>query len=524
MKIALYARVSSETQAKEGTIDSQIEALREYAKANNLTIAFECLDDGYSGTILDRPGLDQVRDLAEAGSIDGVLILSIDRLSRKQAHQIILIEEFKKQNIQLIFTDQSFSDAPEDQLMLQIQGAIAEYDRVKILDRMRRGMIHAVKNGQMVGSNAPYGYKYIPKTKTSPGRWEVIPEEADIVKIVFDWYVVDGMKGTAIAKRLNDEGIASRAAQWWSSQIYDMLSNETYMGTAYMFKNRAIEQKRTAKSKEYRRHKNKGKVQRPREEWIGIPVQPIIDVEVWNKAQVLLKQNAKQSRRNNKVNEYLLRGLVTCGLCGCMAGGYVSNKSIYYGCGAKRNKNILSKPHDEVVRVNRAPFDENVWTQLEELLSNPERLKAQLEKRLQRRNAKLPPAPSTDEFDKELKQLSAQEKRILDAYREGVIDLTDLKEQKDKISKRRHVLDAKKKAILSHSEGLGQPKITMDMLGDVSARYKRIMAKANFTTREKLVHLLVNSIALYPNKAVVTGDIPLIINDALVPVHQRSPF
>src|SRR5829696_6402480 len=126
MNIALYARVSSETQAKNGTIESQVEALRDDAKARSLTITFECLDDGYSGTTLDRPGLDQVRDLAQAGSIDGVLILSIDRLSRKQAHQIFLMEELKKRNIQLIFADRNFEDTPEDNFMLTIQGAIAE--------------------------------------------------------------------------------------------------------------------------------------------------------------------------------------------------------------------------------------------------------------------------------------------------------------------------------------------------------------------------------------------------------------
>jgi site-specific DNA recombinase len=93
MKIALYARVSSETQAKEGTIDSQIEALRDYAKAEKLIVVEECLDDGFSGASLDRPGLDRVRDLAQSGRIEGVLILSPDRLSRKQANQLILMEE-----------------------------------------------------------------------------------------------------------------------------------------------------------------------------------------------------------------------------------------------------------------------------------------------------------------------------------------------------------------------------------------------------------------------------------------------
>ena len=127
MKIATYARVSSETQAKEGTIDSQIQSLREYAQSNQLTIVKEYIDDGYSGSELIRPGLDQLRDALQERSFDAILILSPDRLSRKQSHQIILMDEFKKHNIQVLFTNQKFGDSPEDQLMLQIQGAVSEY-------------------------------------------------------------------------------------------------------------------------------------------------------------------------------------------------------------------------------------------------------------------------------------------------------------------------------------------------------------------------------------------------------------
>lgn len=523
MKIAMYARVSSETQAKDGTIDSQIEALREYAKANNLTIAFECLDDGYSGTTLDRPGLDQVRDLAQAGSIDGILILSLDRLSRKQAHQIILIEEFKKQNIQLIFTDQNFSDTPEDNLMFQIQGAIAEYERTKILDRMRRGMIYSVKKGQ-AQNNPPVGYRYIPRDKDSVGYWEVNPDEAKIVRYIYDLYIKHELKGTQIADRLNDEAIPCRGTKWWSSRIYSILKNATYTGTAYRFKVQSVEPKKNAKNNIYRRKKKTATALRPREEWFEIAVTPIIDKDTWNKAQELLKQNAYRARRNNNKHAYLLRGLVVCGVCGCMAAGYVSNKSTYYSCGAKRNKNIASKPHEEAIQVKHKSFDQKVWLGLTELLTNPKNLKAQLEKRLQARRAKFSPTQSTDDFDKELKQLAAQEKRILDAYREEIIDMPTLKEQKGMISKRRKVLETKKKAALSRSEGLGQPQITMDMLGDVSARFQRITAKADFANREKLVNLLVNSITLYPHRAVVQGTIPLLTDDALIPTRQSPRF
>jgi site-specific DNA recombinase len=290
MKIALYARVSSETQAKEGTINSQIEALRDYAKAHSLDIAFECLDDGYSGMTLDRPGLDQLRDLAQSGSIEGVLILAPDRLSRKQANQIILLEEFKKRNIQLILANQNFSDSPEDNLMLQIQGAVAEYERIKILDRMRRGIIHSVNKGQVIGSNPPYGYRYIPKSKTSIGHWEINPDEAKIVQYIFDLYVNEKLRGTKISKRLNDESVPCRKIVWWSTQIYSILKSETYTGIAYMFRNQRVAPKKHPKVNVVRSKKNNTKVMRPRTEWIGIPVPPIVDKETWNKAQILLKQ------------------------------------------------------------------------------------------------------------------------------------------------------------------------------------------------------------------------------------------
>jgi site-specific DNA recombinase len=515
MNIAIYARVSTDTQAKEGTIDSQIEALKDYAKAHNLDIAFECFDNGYSGETLIRPGLDQLRDLAQSGNIEGVLILSPDRLSRKQANQIILMEEFKKRNIQVIFTNQNFEDNPEGNLMLQIQGALSEYERAKIADRMRRGIIHATKNGQINGGNPPYGYRYIHKDKNTVGRWEINPDEANIVRYIYRLYVNEKMKGTQIPKRLQEEAIPCRNSNWWSAQIYSVLKNEAYTGMAYMFRHRMIETNRTPKSKVYRKHKNRGEAPRPREEWIGIPVPAIVDQETWNKAQELLKQNAYKARRNNNKHNYLLRGLVVCGLCGCMASGYVSNKSTYYNCGAKRNKNKYSNPHDEVIQVKHKPFDEKVWTGLTELLSDPENLKAQLEKRIEAKKEKMPFAQSMNEFDKELGQLEAQEKRILDAYREAIISLEELKSQKEKISSRRRVLETKKKAALSHTESLGQPKITLDMLGDVSARFQRVMAKANFETREKLVSRLVNSVTLMTNKAIVKGNIPITNLDAL---------
>ncbi len=527
MNIAIYARVSSEKQAKEGTIDSQIEALREYAKANNLTISHECIDDGVTGTTLTRPGLDYLRDLIAEGLIQGILILSPDRLSRTQAHQILLMDEFKKQNIQVFFTSQQFEDNAEGNLMLQIQAAVSEYERAKILDRTRRGRKYAVKNGQMLGSMAPYGYRFTPKREGKPAHWEIEPREIEIVHLIFDLYVNKRMKGTQIAKHLESEEIQTRSGttKWWCSVVYRILKSEAYIGNAYMYKNSYIEPLKTPKSKKYRKVKNSAQKIRPREEWISIPVTPTIEQSLWDSAQALLKQNAHSARRHNNKNEYLMRGLVVCGLCGCMASGYVSNKSTFYSCGARRNKNIHSKPHDELIQVHHKPFDSKIWQGLTELLQDPENMMAQLEKRLERKKSARSPIANTDaKTDKDLEKLDVQEKRIIDAYREGIIDIGELKTQKENIASKRKTLEAKKKATPSHTESAGQTEITLDMLGDVSARFQRAMAKKDFATREKLVNLLVDSVTLNTHKALVKGNIPVIRGDALNPSNLALSF
>jgi len=518
MNIAIYARVSTDGQAKENTIESQLEALREYALAHNLTIVQECIDNGFSGAILSRPGLDQLRDLSLDGVIEGVLALSPDRLSRKQVHQIILLEEFKKRDIQVLFTTQQYTDSPEGNLMLQIQGAVAEFERAKIIDRTRRGTKHAVKKGQVLGSKAPYGYQFIQKTDTALAHWEIDPQEAKIVKLIFDLYVKKGMKGTEIARYLNSEEIPPRfAAKWWSTVIYSILKNVSYLGTAFMYKTQSVQPIKHPQVKKYNRCKNTAKIKRSREDWIGVSVPTLLDQETWDAAQDLLKKNAYRSRRNNNKNKYLLRGLVVCGICGSMAPGYVSNKKTYYSCGAKRNKNITTKPHDEVnIAVRHRPFDEKVWSDLVELLEAPDNLRKQVEKRLPRNNALAKSIKSNQsKIEKEIQRLAVEEKRILDAYRESVIELDELKEQKAKIARTRKGLNAKQKAALSQLEGTGRPDITMSTLGDISGRFQRVMANADFSTREKVANLIINSVVLHDDKAIVSGNIPISNSDAL---------
>ena len=202
---AIYARVSSEQQKEENTIASQTAALIDFAREQGYSVPDEWVieDEGFSGASLLRPGLERLRDLAAEGHIQTVLIHSPDRLSRKYAYQVLLTEEFARHGVETIFLKAPHSDTPEDQLMLQFQGMIAEYERAQILERSRRGKRYRAKAGQVsVLCGAPYGYRYIRKTSEAPARYEIDAAEAEVVRLVYDKYTVGGLSIGAIARLL----------------------------------------------------------------------------------------------------------------------------------------------------------------------------------------------------------------------------------------------------------------------------------------------------------------------------------
>lgn len=165
--VAIYARVSSERQKGQETITSQTAALLEYAASQSWTVPNEWrfLDEGFSGASLVRPGLDSLRDLVAEGQIETVLVLSPDRLSRKYAYQILLTEEFHRHGAEMVFLKSPPANTPEERLLAQVQGMIAEYERAQIIERTRRGKRHRARQGSVnVLSGAPYGYRYVKKS------------------------------------------------------------------------------------------------------------------------------------------------------------------------------------------------------------------------------------------------------------------------------------------------------------------------------------------------------------------------
>jgi site-specific DNA recombinase len=150
--IALYARVSSEQQADAGTIRSQVSSLLEKISSDGFSLPsseLQFIDEGYSGATLIRPALERLRDSIFNGAVDCVYVHSPDRLARKYAYQILLMDEFQKGGAKIVFLNRKIGETPEDELLLQVQGMMAEYERAKILERSRRGKIQSAKRGSV---------------------------------------------------------------------------------------------------------------------------------------------------------------------------------------------------------------------------------------------------------------------------------------------------------------------------------------------------------------------------------------
>jgi len=324
-QVAIYARVSSEQPAEAQTIASQGAALRERVAAEGLVVpeAMQFLDDGYSGATLIRPALERLRDVIAAGAVDRVYVHSPDRLARKYAYQVVLVEEFRRAGVEVIFLNRALGQSPEDDLLLQVQGMIAEYERAKIIERHRRGKRHAARTGAVnVLSGAPYGYRYVAKSAGGgQARYEIIPDEAHVVHQVFDWVGRDRLTIGEVCRRLTQAGERTRTGKtvWDRSAVWGMLKNPAYTGTAAFGKTRQEPLRprlRAQRGRPLQPRRAVSTVDVPREDWLPILVPALVELEVFAAVQEQLRENQRHARQSRRGALYLLQGLLQCHQCG----------------------------------------------------------------------------------------------------------------------------------------------------------------------------------------------------------------
>jgi len=517
MRSAIYARVSTEKQEKQETVKSQVEALRKYARQNKHGIVGEYIDEGYSGELLDRPALDRLRDDAKSGIFEALLIHSPDRLSRKFVYQALLEEEIKKAGIRIVFLNRpDRSDTPEENLLNGVQGLIAEYEKAKIVERTRRGKRHKAESGRIIGNLAPYGYKYVKgdRAEGRPGRYEVIPEEAKVVRLIFKLLVDDRMSIRGIAKELTRRMISPpRGKHWRTSTLRRILTNETYIGTTYYNKHVLVEPEQPRNGEKYRRRTRTSHRLRPKDEWIAIHLPEelhIIDTTTFRQAQKQMEINSALSSRNTKYR-YLLRGLVKCGACGAAYVGIAYRKKLYYRCNDRQRTFPL--PRDcKVGSVRAEPLETAVWDKLTEALVKPSIITKRMQKLQDRGRGELGGLNSeAREIEVKLSGIQNEESRILDAYSAGAISIEQLKTQMAKLRSRRQALESEKQAI--------QTKIDAHELGSFSRRSVekacRCIARSlnkledDFEGRRQLLTLLLNEVVVEGKQVRIKGVLPV---------------
>lgn len=389
---AIYARVSSDRQKEDKTIASQTASLRDYAQAPGYTVPADWVfeDEGDSGATLARPGLERLRDLVAEGQVQVVLVYGPDRLSRKYAYQVLLLEEFCRQGVETVFLKSVAAQTPEEQLVVQFQGMIAEYERAQIAERSRRGKRHRAQRGCVnVLSGAPYGYRYAKKNEATDACYLVDDAQAAVVREVFAWYTEEGLSIGVIARRLNDRAVPTRLgkSRWERSKVWAMLRNPAYVGRAAFGKTERAERKRVTRPLRQKggySARSSAHRQRPKDQWIGVTVPALVSEETFARAAEKLAENRRFSPRNTQ-EPTLLQGLLVCGQCGYSlyrtSTRTTKGPARYYRClGSDRYRHLKDPPCPcRPIRVE--DLDQLVWGQVTSLLEKPELIRTELDRR-----------------------------------------------------------------------------------------------------------------------------------------------
>jgi len=517
---AIYARVSSERQKEEKTIGSQTSELKEFAKAHGCIVPegwiFE--DEGYSGATLARPGLEHLRDLASAGQLEVILVHSPDRLSRRYAYQVLLLEEFARKGVEVRFLKGQAGQSPEEQLLVQFQGMIAEYERAQIAERSRRGKRHRAKSGSVnVLSAAPYGYRYLKKSDGQEACYVVDEEQAAVVRQIFEWYAQEGLSVGMIARRLTEQGVATRKKKrrWERSVVWAMLRNPAYAGRAAYGKTASAPRIRITRPLRQKGGFSKrcsANRERPPEQWIEIAVPALVSETIFARAQERLAENQRLSRKNTR-ELTLLQGVLVCGQCGYSlyrtSTRTTKRQAKYYRClGSDRWRHFMETPCGcRPIRVE--DLDEAVWNQVENLLENPALIRAEIERRREESLQSNPVEKRRHSLEQALHRYARQSDKLLDAYQEGLLGLAELRQRMPSLRKKQAA--AQKELENAHWQIMAEEQFRQvdQSLDAFLGRIKDRAQNLSVEEKQKIIRLLIKEVIIEKDTITVRHCLPI---------------
>jgi len=514
MRIALYARVSTSRQQQTHTIDQQLARLRAYVTTQadwSLAEEHSFCDDGQSGAKLKRPGLDHLRDQAAQAAFDLVLLTAPDRLARNYVHQMVVLEELERAGCRVQFLDRPMSDDPHDQLVLQIRGAVAEYERILIAERMRRGRQAKIRSGQLLPwSRVPYGYRGHPERPRDARLLTIDPVQVAIVEELFQTYADGGVSLYQLALRLTQRGVPSPTggAHWTANTIRLILLNPCYTGTACA--NR-VRTRPATRRKSPLQPVGSGESWSftPPDDWVRIPIPAIISQAVFDRVQTRLATNQQLAQRSTR-HDYLLRGMVCCGQCHLQCHGHFRSPDyFYYLCRGKQN--AVSSCHDTRCPARYIPADQLemlVWEDLCTVVQHPELITLALERaqsgawlpeEIQHRQATLQQA---------LRSLDRQRERLLGASLAEAIELPEFERRQRELVQQRDDLQTQARQLAHVSEQLDQARAAIPTIQALCERLQAGLAQATFAQRRELIELLIDCVIVTDDQVEIRYVIP----------------
>ena len=510
IQAAIYARVSTEQQATDHTIESQLTALKQRVAADGLVLCdeLEFIDEGYSGATLVRPSLERLRDLAVAGGVDRLYVHSPDRLARKYAYQVLLVDELQRVGVEVIFLNRELGRSPEDDLLLQVQGMVAEYERAKILERSRRGKRHNAQSGAVsVLSCAPYGYRYVSKHEGGgQARFEVVLEQAQVVRQIFDWVALERATIGEVCRRLQQAEQPTQTGKmvWDRTTVWGMLKNPAYKGMAAFGKTQVGAMRprvRTPRGASPQPKRPYSSYSVDTSEWINVPVPAIIDEHLFEAVQQQLSENQRRARQGQRGAKYLLQGLVTCKECGyAYYGKAISHKAAkgkprnyaYYRCIGTDAYRFGGHRLCSNTQVRTDLLEAAVWGEVQTLLKNPHRL----EEEYRRRGSE-----PTSARQENLASLSAQITklrrgigRLIDSYAEGLIEKGEFEPRITRLKERVASLEAQVKHLNDEAMLHRELRLIVGRLEEFAQKVSNGLEQASWDTQREIIRTLVKRV------------------------------
>lgn len=515
----IYARVSSTNQENEGTIETQLSAIYEYAKNHGLTIIQKYLDNGWSGDSIVRPELDRLRVDAKKKIWNTVLMYDPDRLARRYSYQELIMDELREAGIDVLFVTTPAPTTGVEKILYGVQGLFAEYERAKITERFRLGKVRKANEGHIIASEAPFGYNFIPKQgkkgdeNFKQGFYQINEYEAEIVKQIFSWVAVNGLTIRALVLKLQENNILPRKSKrgvWNTSTLSTLLRNRTYIGEGHFGATIAIIPIKPIKKEGYRKIKKTSRRIKPVEEWIKIPTPRIIEDDLFQKVQDRLKINFQSAKRNTK-NEYLLTSKIWCTCNNRRTGeGAYQGKYLYYRC----TNRVLNFPLPQTCNekgLNAKVVDNEVWNHIANLMCSPNLLMQQIERWTnEHQSIAQNSIKNVEPINREIDKLKEQEDRYTKAYASGLFSIDELKNYIKPLRIKKESL----KIQLTKIEPAvsNQKKIQLPNVNEIeifAAKTRDLLENLNFESKREIINDILEKVVATQEELLVYGYIPI---------------